>query len=86
MTKKCTCICCICGKAFISHAPASKCCGPECMLEWRKQLKERRDYKTYKTKAARTKKAKGPTLTEMAKAARAAGMTYGQYVAAQEQK
>lgn len=80
--------CKVCGKEFDSIYPRQTLCGPECVktsrLNWQREYarKSKEKKKTGETKP-RTKKKKENELVTTAIAARAAGMTYGQFVAQQ---
>lgn len=69
-----------CGKIFAKKTTNQRYCCPECQRAGR-----RRKAREYYLLEKRTKKAKGkkrpPSLTEINKKARAAGMTYGKYMA-----
>lgn len=69
--------CIVCNKVFVPTSPKQKICGsPEC-----KRLRTRElDNIKVKKKYVPKKKA-GPTLAELAAAAREKGMTYGEYIA-----
>lgn len=70
--------CAICGRCFITNKMKVVCCSPECQKKRNKQLQNeaRRKYVSQKEPKKKTK-----TLAELSVEARAAGMTYGQYVA-----
>ena len=70
--------CVVCGKHFISTNSKVVCCSQECQKKRNKQLQNeaRRKYVSQKEPKKKTK-----TLAELSVEARAAGMTYGQYVA-----
>ena len=76
--------CIICGKNYIPRAPRQKICmAPDCRLEFRRMHERRRSqFDIEKEKAQRAmSKLKPNTLTKDAIAAKAAGMSYGQYMA-----
>lgn len=72
--------CVICRKLFIAEKVNVKCCSKECGHI--NQMNMSREYhKREREAAAPGKKSKKNSLTDVAVAARNAGMTYGQYVA-----
>ena len=89
-------VCKVCGKVFFTSHPKKATCNPGCAHEER--LKRQKEYaetnrkktkeRQHKQKIEREEKiekqqANKSALVETAVAARAAGMTYGQYVAMQ---
>ena len=89
-------VCSVCGKEFDTHYPRQVLCGPECVktsrLEYQRKYaqrisendkKRRQKQLAEKDKKVKKQKANKNALVETAVAARAAGMTYGQYVAMQ---
>lgn len=75
-------VCGWCKKKFVTDRMNQNYCGPECSAE--AKLKYQREYeakKKKKEKANKKPKRKVNELTSLAIEARAAGMTYGQYVA-----
>ena len=76
-------ICVVCNKPFVTTVPSRLCCSPECSVERDKQT--RREYMREYSKSANTdnkprKKKRISKLAQINAEARAAGMTYGQYV------
>ena len=72
--------CVICGKQFITQAASAKCCGAECRREnglIRNREKKERDKIRKAAKQHQTK----VTVADIAVRAKAAGLSYGQYVA-----
>ena len=72
------CVCTICGAKFIG-IKCSKYCGPECRKEGARRLAAVKPRKH--SARISTAKPKSQTLAEIAKAARAEGLQYGEYVA-----
>lgn len=85
MTKMYTKICKVCMKEFVSDKPQRVCCSVECSEE--NKLATAREYQR-RIRAAglrkdikkNTKKPKNTSIVDMAVKAKAAGMSYGQYV------
>ncbi|MBO5068993.1 MAG: hypothetical protein J6C37_01315 [Roseburia sp.] len=70
--------CSICGKHFITNKSRVVCCSPECQKKRNKEIQNEARRKYVSQKEPKKKK---KTLEEISVEARAAGMTYGQYVA-----
>jgi len=87
MTRMYEKVCAYCGKTFEHNNTQTKYCGNECRaaVQREQNLRHRRKYldrQATKPKAKRKPKIEKPkTLSEIAAAAREAGMTYGEYVA-----
>lgn len=78
-----TLICSICGREFEGRASNAKYCSYECMKEGaRISNRNRKRYRSQKRKDLMTQQIRYSTssVAEIAKAAAAAGMTYGEYV------
>ena len=67
--------CAICGKLFVPKAGNSRFCGPDCKRE--KAIERAR----MRTIEKQKKKTASDQIVDMAKEAKANGMSYGQYVA-----
>lgn len=78
-------ICLECGKEFAPRSGTQVCCGPVCQDTRTKVLarnwKDMQREKEQAEKAAKKKRKKAETLAEINAKARAAGMTYGKYMA-----
>lgn len=70
--------CAVCGKHFITNRSRVVCCSPECQKKRDKELQSAANRKYVSQKETKKKE---KTLAELSVEARAAGMTYGQYVA-----
>lgn len=73
--------CTICGKEYTTTGTRSKACSKEC-----RKILTKSYYSYYKTpynreKNESTRKAEGQSLQEIASKAKAAGLSYGKYVA-----
>lgn len=82
-------VCAHCGKEYIAHNRASMYCSDECRKDARKKQNEyyRLNPEAKPRRGARPKKQKKENpFTEILVAARAAGMSYGQYVASLKQQ
>lgn len=76
-------ICSICGREFESRSYNAKYCSYECMKDGaRISNRNRKRYRSQKRKDLMTQQVRYTTssVAEIAKAAAAAGMTYGKYV------
>lgn len=75
--------CAICGTFFIAQRSNAKYCSELCALNGREEVRKKRERAAAERKKEETKKkkVKRETIAEVAVAARAAGLTYGQYVA-----
>lgn len=72
--------CAICGKEFVARRDSQKCCSDECRKENASRYQKAKYEKSYRTARPEPKKPKN-NITEIAVAARAEGLTYGQYAA-----
>lgn len=81
-------VCDICGKEYIAHNRNSMYCSDECRREGSRRLKEyyRLNPEARPVYGPRPRKKKVNPFTEILEAARAAGMSYGQYVASLKQQ
>lgn len=71
--------CAMCGKSFVATRRNAKYCGEICLLAGRAALARKYSENAKDRKAMRKKQRQ--SITDIAVAARHAGMTYGQYVA-----
>lgn len=76
--------CIICGKEFTARRDSQKCCSSECRKENASRYQKAKYYKTSRTAKSPEPKRPKNNITEIAVAARAEGLTYGQYVARYE--
>lgn len=76
--------CMICGKDFVAKRPETQICSEPCKREAEKIRKKRAaaaNMEKPKPEPKKAKRKKALTVWQINAAARAAGMTYGQYVA-----
>lgn len=75
--------CVVCSKAFVATRENTICCSEPCKKKRRLQVAaQQRKIAAQKSERAKEKKEKKQrSITDIAVAARHAGMTYGQYVA-----
>lgn len=72
--------CAICGKLFVSKNGNAKYCSSKCREVGAKIIYQQKNHSLQEQEAKKQRK-KSLSITEIAVAARKAGMTYGQYVA-----
>lgn len=75
--------CVMCNVGFISRSKSALYCV-ECKGKKRREDWEKRNEMLKAVKVEKVERPKFPSLTEIAKQAKAANMTYGQYVAMME--
>lgn len=73
-------VCPICGCTFVREANYRKYCSPKCQKTAKKELSAERKRRAREGTAAKKPETISP-LSAVARAATAAGMTYGKYVA-----
>lgn len=83
-----TMVCSICGKEYLSRSRNSLYCSDGCRREGSRRLKEyyRLNPEARPVYGPRPSKKKENPFKEILEAARAAGMSYGQYVASLKQQ
>lgn len=81
-------VCAICGKEYIAHNRSSMYCSDECRAEGQRKKNEyyRLNPDARPVRGPRPRKKRENPFTEILEAARAAGMSYGQYVASLKQQ
>lgn len=75
-----TSICHVCGKAFQTAGRYAKFC-PECRVQQDEEIRVEHNRARREKKRAATREERPVSLAETNRAAKAAGMTYGQWVA-----